>query len=334
MAYLIEGDGLLDSFYYYLWLKASQDSGFRGFFLPDTVIYKYQQARHWFFTSNERTIKKKSSKKLTAQYIEASFLKRASKSGIVASFTYMNEGVRTIEYLGPADLKHFLHFRKKPADGVLQRFIEPPSNHEAQIQIVWTPKVSLFEHRVNHKDLFDLRYDLYERATTFEGEEYHCAIGPLKCRALERWLKHTVVSLIEHIAEVSSQKIQISRIALQFKRDALDNIWLLRASSIRCQPMNPNYPSQPLSLTAQTKVPETVNSKKLSVNPHAAMELQRTVLCRNCNQPTESNKMYEVTYRMIINADNDSGIPSLIWRIHQRIDYEEYKKFRTKHTNK
>lgn len=42
MAFSLEGDGLLDNLFNYLWIKASNDSGHRGFYIPDTVIYKHQ----------------------------------------------------------------------------------------------------------------------------------------------------------------------------------------------------------------------------------------------------------------------------------------------------
>ena len=41
---------------------------------------------------------------------------------------------------------------------------------------MWSPKICVFERKENFKDLYDLKYDMYERVVTYEGEEYHSKI--------------------------------------------------------------------------------------------------------------------------------------------------------------
>jgi len=38
---------------------------------------------------------------------------------------------------------------------------------------VWSPKICVFERRENLREINDLKYSLYERVVTFEGEEFH-----------------------------------------------------------------------------------------------------------------------------------------------------------------
>ena len=40
-------------------------------------------------------------------------------------------------------------------------------------RIVWSPKICVFERRENLREINDLKYSLYERVVTFEGEEFH-----------------------------------------------------------------------------------------------------------------------------------------------------------------
>ncbi len=47
----------------------------------------------------------------------------------------------------------------------------------AIIRAIWSPKVCLLERRVNVRKLMDERFSMYERAVTFEGEEFHSEAG-------------------------------------------------------------------------------------------------------------------------------------------------------------
>jgi hypothetical protein len=327
MALNLEGDGLLESIYHYIWLKDIRDDGSRGFSIPDTVIYKYQQPRSWYFTSLDGSIKKKAKDKLNSHTIENSFLKRPSDTGIIACYMFISPtGSRVAEFFGAEELKHFLHYRKKTQDGILQRFIDPKGNHNSLLQVVWSPKICLFEYRENLKDLYDLRYDLYERAITFEGEEFHSTNIPIRGKELKTFLGNISNNIKEHIHSVTSGRINISRMVLHFKLDKNDKLWFLRATSIRCASERGN---QPLDLNVSTNLPETVNSKKYTINPQNPATMQKTVLCRNCEKPNEPDAMFEVSYRFVIEAHIGYGVPALILKINPRLsppDYEKYKK--------
>lgn len=215
----LHGDGLLDSFFYYLWIKNPDEEHLNEFRIPDTVIYRYSQPRAWYFTSRQGLIKRKSKEKLTAQNIEAEFSKNISDSGIVATYTCINSlnGPKVIEYFGLPELKHFLTFHSKMGDGILQKFIDPKGNKNSIIQTVWSPSILMCEMRENLKDLYELRYDMYERAVTYEGEEFHTRLVPMKGKGLKKHLKRIMDKIVEHIGRVSNGSIRITRLVLQFK---------------------------------------------------------------------------------------------------------------------
>ena len=310
--------GLLEDLYHYIWLKSSGDSGFRGFLVPDTVVYKYQHPRYWVFTSGNRRIRKKGRDKLTAEQVEKEFLKRPSACGLVATYTYMVGDARVVEFLGPEELKEFLHTRKKAAVGILQKYVEPRGRQEAVLQVTWTPTVCTFEHRQNNKDLYDQRYDLYERAVTFESEEFHCSAVPVRTRTLKRWLASTTQALVSHVAAVTQGRVQINRLRLHFKQDCRDQIWLLRATILQCAISS--------DCAGEPRVPSTVNTRKISVNPQVPMNVQKTVLCRLCEQATEPDRMCNVSYKAIVR--NEPGMPRLIQKLHSNLAPAQYEKFK------
>lgn len=127
----------------------------------------------------------------------------------------------------------------------------------ATIRAVWSPKVCLMERRVNLRRLYGRRYSLYERAVTYEGTELDSSTGGLRLRshpdpllyadlcpfsAAAAPVKGTILpaevqrlceTVVQHVAEVSFQKYQISRMVLYFRVDANDRVWLLYCSSMR-----------------------------------------------------------------------------------------------------
>lgn len=163
---------------------------------------------------------------------------------------------------------------------------------------------------------------MYERAVTFEGEEFHSSSIALKGNELKKHLKNLVELLVMHVSEVSNSKIAINRMVLHFKQDKYENLWLLRATSIRCA----EHQNSPLDLNSVIKLPETVNGHKFSTNPQCPMAVQKTVLCRNCEEAMEADRMCEISYRMIITAQD--GIPSLLKKIHSHMTIDEFEKFR------
>ena len=83
----IEGDGVLEGLYKYLWEKDKLDRGPIGVSIPDTVVFLHRTPDAWYFTSGrDGLIKRKNRANLTLEKIEAAFLEAAGSCGIVAVF--------------------------------------------------------------------------------------------------------------------------------------------------------------------------------------------------------------------------------------------------------
>ena len=54
------------------------------------------------------------------------------------------------EFFDEAMLRDFLESRKKPFDGILQKFIEPDAEQNFVLRINWSPKLCVFEKRINN----------------------------------------------------------------------------------------------------------------------------------------------------------------------------------------
>lgn len=89
----LEGDGIAENLYQYLWTKDELDDGPR-LCIPDTIVYKYRQPAAWYFTSVDGSIKKKNKANLINVRIEESFLRKRSGSDIVAYYISSNHASR------------------------------------------------------------------------------------------------------------------------------------------------------------------------------------------------------------------------------------------------
>jgi len=90
----LEGDGIAENLYQYLWTKDELDDGPR-ICIPDTIVYKYRQPAAWYFTSVvDGSIKKKNKANLINVRIEEAFLRKRSGSDIVAYYIWSNNASR------------------------------------------------------------------------------------------------------------------------------------------------------------------------------------------------------------------------------------------------
>lgn len=87
------------------------------------------------------------------------------------------------------------------------------------IRALWSPKVCMLERRENVLKLHDSsgKHSLYERTVTFEGEEFNSRIDPVRGHALSEQVQAVADAIVSHIAEVSFQKLKITRLVLNFK---------------------------------------------------------------------------------------------------------------------
>ena len=91
---VLEGVGVIENIYHFLWTKDTIFNTDPSVYIPQTILYKYQKPCYWYFTSViDHKLKKKNASKLNKENIKQVFLKHISKSGIVAYYIYKKVGV-------------------------------------------------------------------------------------------------------------------------------------------------------------------------------------------------------------------------------------------------
>ena len=93
---VLEGDGVIENIYHFLWTKDTIFNTDPLVYIPQTILYKYQKPCYWYFTSViDHKLKKKNASKLNKDNIRQVFLKNRSKSGIIAYYIYKKVGVHS-----------------------------------------------------------------------------------------------------------------------------------------------------------------------------------------------------------------------------------------------
>jgi len=384
----LEGDGVSHQLFELLWKRDTFSDSALALRIPDTVIFKYSAPLVWYFTSVDGTIKRKTKAKVNREHIAEEFLRRASPSGIVAYYvsSECDTGVTahnpdldadeqdiseastrtTIEYFNCEELQDFLDNRSQARpSGILQRFVEPNGDHNNMIRVLWSPKVCLLERRVNRLKLSDTRYDKYERAVTFEGPDFHSQVKPVRGPALVMQVHEIAEDIVQHVGAVTGDRMKISRMALNFKFDDRERLWLLFPSSIRiredlkrgppgkqgtgaapCQTLS----TSPLEANAVLQVPEHVRRIGTTVLSRPAA-LQRTRCCPICHEKVDPNGLWDASYKVLIEYDEKrhgeprnlpiptwppaskdvntrQEVPEPLQQLHPRLTEEEYAQLR------
>ncbi len=91
----------------------------------------------------------------------------------------------------------------------------------------------LFEKKINNKLIYDKRYNIYERAVTYDGEEFHTTLEPIKGNNLPDRLEKIANSVASHVSNVTLERIRVARMVLNLKITSNDTITLLWCSSLR-----------------------------------------------------------------------------------------------------
>ena len=129
----------------------------------------------------------------------------------------------------------FLYLREKPYDGILQKFIEPNTESNHVLRIQWSPKICLFERRLNNLPLRGTA-DAYERAVTYEGPQAFSQTLPLRSGHITQQMLQKANSIACHIGNVTFDTKIVDRMILNFKLDANGTLWFLWCSAMRLRP--------------------------------------------------------------------------------------------------
>jgi len=300
----LEGDGIIENLFYYLWCKDELDCGPK-INIPDTIIYKYRQPAFWYFTAKDGNIKRKHKGNLVNVRIEEAFTRKSTGSDIIAYYistaeTDDGKPLTTIEYFNKDSFHDFLYNREKVNNGIVQKFIEPKGICNTMIRSIWSPKVCLLERRENNHNLQDRRFGMYERAVTYEGAEFYSSAAPVRGAILPTQVQRLNENIVQHVAEVSFQKYKISRLVSNYKIDSNDKIWLLWNSSLRLEgeSFTPKasgelIPKGPLNIDTVVRLPPHVRLGGKHFNP-------ATYLCYGCGKNCPVEQKYTVPYKTVI----------------------------------
>ena len=363
---VLEGDGVIENIYHFLWTKDTIFNTDPYVIIPQTILYKYQKPCYWYFTSKvDNKLKKKSTVKVTTEHIREVFTKHISKSGIVAYYIYKKTKIESkyetdkpnfektmkhlfdkekdneetsdnsnnsgyiIEYF---DLKRFDEFLKNKytyEDGILQKFEDPKGDYNVTYRLTWSPKLCLFEKCSNTKKINDKRYDIYEKAVTYEGEEFQTKTEPLKGSNLPDRIEKIGMSIANHVSNITLEKIKIVRMILNFKIDKKDRVLFLWCSSLRIEnglekknynTFNNNNQIKAVDMgKISLRTPENINIFKYSINgkpirPH------KDAVCLNCGQKVESYRLYEISFGTIIESHDNRKRDRDLYEIYNKIN--------------
>ncbi|CDW89275.1 UNKNOWN [Stylonychia lemnae] len=362
MAFQLTGDGIVDNLYHLLWTKDTMFHKKAKIPIPHTIIYKFEQPAHWYFTSKQGELMKRRGQNLGAKEIEQVFLKKISKSGIVAYYIYNKKEKNIISILNKQDQREranqkagvgddgrskknkkelvdeihefienqqdekdrvFQDMKEKKGDNspqtvfelldqegfLLQKFVDPQGDYNSknflklypnlldQIRVIWSPKIVLFEKKVNKCYLWNTKLDIYQRGITFEEKLQGTQITEQSQKLTEK--------IAKHLSNVTFDKCRISRLVLHFKTDKKDNIKFLWCSSLRVEndkefpPPNEKMNNQPLRLDSCLQITDQVYQVN-SIDQKRPFQLLKNSLCYCCFKPVESDKLYPISYSVII----------------------------------
>jgi hypothetical protein len=317
-------EGLYEILFHLLWTKDSIFESTVKAKIPDTVIYQYYQPRFWYFTSVDGLIKRKSKDKLKNTQIQQQFLKKVSKSGIVALLLFTDNSKRVIEYLDVTKFVAFINESKESKNMILQKFIDPAGEYNHALSILWSTNFCLFEKKKNRLELYNDKYDIYEKAVTFEGKDYHASSNPIRGTQLPNRLLKIAESIVGHIAAVTFDKMRVLRMVLQMKLDSNENIWLICATSLR---FSTDANRLPVDLNVDIEIPNDHNIKNLTVHNKSPAVLLKDKLCGHCMKYFELTKVTEILYGKVFEMLSQD--PVVIKNLHPGLKESDLKKLKS-----
>nr|CCC90890.1 conserved hypothetical protein [Trypanosoma congolense IL3000] len=275
----LEGDGLRPQLYMHLWKKnKGSESRLKKVRLPDTVVYEHNFPRAWYtYDAEAREINKHPGKMLDAQSIYQHFSRSTSGSEIVAQFlttcpmdepeslTTNGDPISYSEIFTAETLREFLFNKSRKPDGILQKFVVPKGEttvrRNAELQVSWSPLITVVYKRTNKHRLDDHRVPVHMRAATFDGDS-HLSEFTLVADDTKNRLDLLCREVVDHVY-FTDRKL-ITRMVLHFRIDDDNRAWLLWSSSLRVSgdSLNPRSVRIPMTLTMRVEMLNDGSSTK------------------------------------------------------------------------
>ena len=316
-----------------VFLKKVSESGIVCYFIYEkmNILSKYESDKPTFekimkkilgnSDTNEEEENKKSNIKFTNR-IKSSYSYRSKLKK--DEYKTNNNKKYIIEYYNKKQFIDFLNNKIRHEEGILQKFIDPKGEYNTTYRLTWSPKLSLFEKCTNLKKLNDKHYDIYERVVTYDGEQFQTRIEPLKGSLLPERIQNMGIKIAEHVSNITLEKIKIIRMILNFKVDKRDRIVFLWCSSLRIDNgqrkkfINNRQSKSFLDKVNSIKIKneetriKSVDESKIKLNPPDNINIfkysilgkpiqpHKESYCLNCGLSVESYKLYEITYKNLI----------------------------------
>ena len=271
-SHVLEGNGCIPNFFYYVWKKRQNSvSATHDLKVPSTVVYCDGFPKEWHVVTKQGEIERRIGKEISTKEIlkEMCFHgdKCISEDGAVVAWYLFKvqqpEGGHkpAVEYFDRKGLDAFLHGKVVRRDGFLQKFVYPDGKHCVVIQAIWSPNpaAQLIGKRENNFCFNDRRHSMVERITTFEGP-IHYSREAFVAPHIQWQVKRLCKEFVDHFRNTEHAAIQ--RMVLYFKVDRDSELWFLWCSSIRIFSYGKR---NPLDLCVEYLGRDTVVE---SLNPH------------------------------------------------------------------
>ena len=144
------------------------------------------------------------------------------------------------EYLDKAELKHLLHNRVKVNHAILQAFVEPRDDYNNTIYVDWSRTHCIIERRFSKVKLYDQRYSVQQRGSTFEKLEGVTEKVNITSKSILQAINEEIYELCEHIHENSPKNYHINNLKVMMKIDKKGRLNLLWVPYIQASKMD--YP--------------------------------------------------------------------------------------------
>ena len=230
----------------------------------------------------------------------------------------------------------------------MQKFEDPKGEHNITYRLTWSPKLCLFEKCTNLKKINDKHFDIYERAVTYDGEEFQTRTEPLKGNNLPERIEKIGLNIVNHVSNITLEKIKIIRMILNFKIDKKDRIIFLWCSSLRIETGNTNVIPPRLSIgiksgnlednpwltkrkNSQQHIKE-IDNEKIKLRPPDSINIfkysisgkpiqpKKESICLNCGQKVENYRLYEIKFKTIIEGHDNRKRDKQYYSIFNKIN--------------
>lgn len=198
------------------------------------------------------------------------------------------------------------------------------------------------------KKINDKHFDIYERAVTYDGEEFQTKTEPLKGNNLPERIEKIGLDIVNHVSNITLEKIKIIRMILNFKIDKRDRIIFLWCSSLRIESGRRNFVPPKINLNMKIghndkmsalnkkkspeqrvreidngkiklRPPDTINIFKYSISGKP-IQPKKESICLNCGQKVENYRLYEINFKTIIEGHDNRKRDKQYYNIFNKIN--------------